>query len=556
MAKKRRRKRRSILPAIICLLVVGLIVIAAGLMFNNRTEKYKQVDLKGYYGITSDDQAAIMVDDKILKEFGYVKNGIVYVSYEMADKYFNESIYWDTASSQMLLTLPSGTQSFSVDDGSQVMLKVDDTRYISTEWLKDNSDIDLEIFTDPYRVVARTKWTNVAAETVTADTAIRSRATAKSEVLTSVKTGDIVVLSENGDDWVKVATADGLIGYIRKNNLKAAPEGTISHTTDPKFVFDKILLDKKICMSWLYIDSDDGNNILEAYAEEAKGLNVIAPTWFEFENAKGDLHSFATKDFVDRAHNMGLYVWGTLMDVYAGEVSTGSLLMDYEKREHVIEQLLSIAEETGMDGINIDLETITAESVEQYLQFLRELSVAAHQKNLIISVDNYVPAYTAFLDRDEQAKCADYLVIMGYDEHSTFSDEPGSVASLPFVEQGIKDTLAEVPKEQVINAIPFYCRGWTTILSDGTLQSEAYSMDDADTWAANRDITVNWDSQVGQYTGTSEDGTCRYSIWLEEEKSVEEKMKLVKRYDIAGAAFWRLGIERDDVWDIISQYLK
>lgn len=556
MAKKRRRRRRSPLPAIVCLLVVGLIVAAAGLIFNSRTERYEQMDLKEYYGFTSDEQAAIMVDDRILDEYGYVRDGMIYITYEMADKYFNESFYWDTASNQLLLTLPEGTQTWSDGDGTGTVLMVGDTRYISAECIRDNSDIDMEIYSDPYRVVARTKWTNVAAETVTEDTVIRSRSTAKSEMLTSVKQGDTVVLTENGDDWVKVATADGLIGYIRKNSIEAAPEGTISHTTDEKFVLEKLLLDKKVCLSWLYIDSEDGNNILEAYAQNAQGMNVISPTWFEFENAKGDIHSFATKDFVDRAHAMGFDVWGAILDVYGGEVSTGSLLLDYETREHIIDQLLTIAEKTGMDGINVDLETITAESAEQYLQFLRELSVAAHKKNIVISVDNYVPAYTLYLDRAEQARWVDYLIIMGYDEHSTFSEEPGSVASLPFVEQGIKDTLNEAPKEQVINAIPFYCRGWTTILADGSLQSEAYSMDDADQWAKNRGIEVTWDQATGQFAGSSEDGTCRYNIWMEEEKSIEEKLKLVRKYDLAGVGFWRLGIERDGVWKIISEYVK
>lgn len=208
-----------------------------------------------------------------------------------------------------------------------------------------------------------------------------------------------------------------------------------------------------------------------------------------------------------------------------------------------------------MDGINVDIETIGAENVGQYLQFLRELSVAAHEQNLTISVDNYVPLYTTYLNRREQAKTVDYLVIMGYDEHTAGSVEVGSNASLPFVKQGIEDTLSEVSKTQVINAIPFYTRAWTKPTSDEDPSNIALGMDDADLWAQQNGIKTDWDASLGQYKGSVETHEGTLSIWLEEEKSIEEKMKLINSYDLAGVAEWRLGFERSSVWGIINKYL-
>ena len=150
----------------------------------------------------------------------------------------------------------------------------------------------------------------------------------------------------------------------------------------------------------------------------------------------------------------------------------------------------------------------------------------------------------------------DYLIIMGYDEHTASSEEIGSVASLPFVEQGIQDTLQEVPAEQVINGIPFYTRSWVETFGNSVPESQALGMDAAAAFAEEHGIVLTWDASVGQNVGTTEDGSARYSIWMEDEQSVEAKMKLISSYDLAGVACWRLGFERSSVWNIIAAYMQ
>lgn len=121
-------------------------------------------------------------------------------------------------------------------------------------------------------------------------------------------------------------------------------------------------------------------------------------------------------------------------------------------------------------------------------------------------MDNYVPAaYNAYYDREEQAVFADYIVVMAYDEHYNGSEE-GSVASIGFVEQGIKDTLEEVPAEQVILGVPFYTRVWElTPVAEGTdaeiseedalrgysISSEAVSMSEVDSRVAANGVNLN-----------------------------------------------------------------
>ena len=553
--RRSRRGKRSLLPAVIFAVIGVLIIGTAAFIYNRHSFTYDQMDLNSYFGLTSEKEAALVVNDAVLETKGLVKNDKIYIDYGTVEQYLNPGFFWESGSEKLLLTLPDGTKTWTPGDESKAVLKDGDTVYISADCIGENSDIDVEVYQDPWRVVARTRWTNLTAETVKKDDVIRFRGGPKSDVLTSVKAGDVVVLTGNADEWCQVSTSDGFIGYILKAELETAPEGTISHTTDSRFVFAHKFTDQKVNLAWQYCsENDDGTGSFAELTKDAAGLNTIAPTWFSFKDDKGNLTSYANEEYVNMAHNNGLQVWGCLQDVGGSKADIGAILMDGDSRSHVIGQLLQSAADTGMDGINIDIETVTEENTPQYLQFLRELSVAAHEKDLIVSVDNYVPVYTTYLNRTEQAKTVDYLVIMGYDEHTAGSEEAGSVASLSFVKQGIEDTLAEVSADPVINAIPFYTRGWTTVSGEAP-SSEAFGMDEADEWVKSLGIQTRWDSESGQNTGSITVGNETYSIWLEDEKSIEEKMKLIRKADLAGVAEWRLGYERSDVWEIISKYL-
>lgn len=541
-----------ILLAVVAAVVVG----AAVFLYSRYSETDAVMDKSLYYGFTSTDQAALVVNDEILGSFGIVRDGKIYIDYNAVSQYFNSDFYWDSSVNSLLLTMPSGTQAWSPEDGSGNVLSENGDIYISADCVENYSDIDMQTFSDPYRVVARTAWNNITAETVTADTAVRYRGGPKSEILTQVKAGDTVVLTSSADDWCGVSTSDGYIGYVRKKDIETAPGNTITHTADEKFVFQKLSAGHKICMAWQFTQNDDGSGEFQTLTAGASCLNTISPTWFTFGDNSGTLNSLASADYVTAAHNAGMQVWGCLQDTAGSGFSSAEILAGKQNRENIINQLLSICAETGMDGINIDIETISEESAGQYLQFLRELCVAAHAQNIIVSVDNYVPLYTSYLNRGEQAKCVDYLVIMGYDEHTAGSEEAGPVASISFVEQGITDTLSEASPDQVINAVPFYTRGWTISQDGGEPSSEALGMNDADSWASGHGINLSWDPTVGESTGQAQSDGVTYRIWLEDEKALEEKMKLVEKYDLAGVAAWRLGFERDDVWDIIGKYIR
>ena len=319
-------------------------------------------------------------------------------------------------------------------------------------------------------------------------------------------------------------------------------------------VYTSISMDGKVRLGFHQVTRQEGNNTLEDYASNARGMNVIVPTWFNVVSSDGTYTSLASKDYVDKAHDMGLKVWAMVENVSTQEsiknLNTKTLMSSTSTRKKLIEKLMNEADTYGFDGFNLDFESLKAEAGPHYVQFIREMSVACRNKGLVLSVDNYVPSsYTAFYNRKEQGIVADYVIVMGYDEHYA-GGEAGSVSSIPYVREGIENTLKEVPKEKVINAVPFYTRVWT--VNEGKTSSKAYGISDARQWVEENQVELTWDKLLGQYYGETVSGSGQQYIWMEEEDSMKLKIDLIKEFDLAGVACWKLGFEPADIWDIVS----
>ena len=166
---------------------------------------------------------------------------------------------------------------------------------------------------------------------------------------------------------------------------------------------------------------------------------------------------------------------------------------------------------------------------------------------------------------------ADYVVIMGYDEHNGSSLEAGSVSSYEFVKEGIEETIKEVPAEKVINGIPFFTRLWSetpktqeelnqeagTEAADYPMKvtSEALGMSTARDKISQAGAETTLDETTGNNYATWEADGVTYEIWLEDATSIEPKLQLMKENKLAGTAAWALGQESPDIWDLILKYV-
>lgn len=545
------KKYKPVIAVAVLVILVAILGIVTHVVMKYIPSSEK-MDLNEYYGEMADGEIALVIGTEKLEERGLVDGDRVYLPLDVVNTYLNQRYYWDSANQQILYATPSELTSASASSeaGDKVWVK-DDKVYLNLTYVQEFTDLDAYITKDPYRIAIQYKFKNVKTVTVKKNTSIRYRGGIKSAILTSVKKGTKLRLIEELEDWDQVATDDGYIGYIDKKKVGEA-EKTKFERSFNREQYSYLTMDSKINMVWHQVTSTDANAYFADATANMTGVNVISPTWFYLTDTSGNIASIASADYVSQAHEKGLQVWG-LIDNFTQEVSTTETLSSTAARQNIISQLIQAAKDVGMDGINVDFESLSEDVGIHFLEFLRELSIECHKNNLVLSVDNPVPEdFTSHYDRAEQGRVVDYVIIMGYDEHYVGS-EAGSVASLPWVEQGIQDTLDEVPAERVINAIPFYTRLWRT--TGGNVTSEAIGMDQAQQTIADNNVETYWDKTTSQNYGKYDIDNSTYQIWLEDAQSVAEKVKLVSKYDLAGVSAWKLGFENNVIWQVISDNL-
>ena len=563
MKEQQKKKAAPVLVVLILIVLVGAAGVVSFLI-NRYKPGTEYMAGNEYFNLTDENSVALIQNGELLEEQAVLIGGEPYAAYTYVESQLNSCFYWDEETKGILLTTSGGVQTLLPGDaavaktpGGQpaVQQESDGTVYISLDVVKEYTDLDYAYYSDPNRVVIRNEWDGVEQATVQSDTAqVRQKGGIKSLILADVQKGDTLLYLENLDNWCKVMTADGYTGYIQTEDI-SEPEA-IEARTAKKDSYERITRDHKINLVWHQSTSTESNDAMAEMTAEMTGVNVISPTWFSVTDETGTISSLASADYVKLAHEAGREVWG-LIDNFNEAFDETTDLAYASVRSRIIEQLLAEAASCGMDGINVDFENLKEAGIPHYLQFLRELTSAAHAQNLVVSVDTPVPqAYTMYYQRGEQARFVDYMIVMAYDEHFAGSEEAGSVSSLPFVQQAVEEMTRVMPADQVICGIPFYTRVWTEKFGQSAITSEVLGMDGAKNYAKENQMTETWDASLGQNVATVETSDARYTIWMEDEQSMEEKLKVIQSADLAGVAEWKLGFERADVWNLISEYIE
>lgn len=571
----------------ITIIIISIIVIVIGNIIEKKTPSKKHVsneDLnkiyKLYDGYTEDEdgihfenatvadenQVAILLQNELISERAVLEDGVLYLSYDFVKETINDKFYWDNNENILIYTTPTdiikaqvGSQDYYItkvkNTEEYVIVKTEgDNVYIALDYVKKYSNIEYGFYENPNHLCITNTW-NVTLDVATLkkDVKIRTDNSIKADILYSCKEDTEVTILESGKKWTKVITQDGYFGYVETESLSKKSQKTLtSDFVEPEYT--RITKEHTISMAWHMVTGKAANSQLMDLITPAKGLNVISPTWYRLSDNEGNMTSLADSSYVTRAHLVGLEVWA-MVDDQSPDSDNRQIFPYTSKREKIINQLIANAIEYDLDGINIDFEYITEDIADDYIQFIRELSVKCRINGIVLSVDNKVPeASNAYYNLEAQGEVVDYVIIMGYDEHWGVDSGSGSVASLPWVTQGIADTVEKVDSTKVINAIPFYTRIWEEDLSGNVTASSAVDMDTAASTLAAKGVTPVWVDNFGQNYGEYTEGETVTRIWLEDSESIEAKLKLIKEYNIAGVAAWRIGLENADLWNTIIKY--
>ncbi len=574
-----KRKIIPVLVAVFLILVIGAVTVGS-MLYEKYSYSTERADLDEYFGVTG-DQLAIVLQDDMVEERAILRNGMCYFDLDTVHRYLNEGFYVDHEEGLLLYTtaveiisVPMGGTVVSSkeavgeeprtnDLGYVAVFEENDKIYVAADYVRRVTNYSVEIFDRHVQVY--TQWGSREIDTLKKDTQVRLKGGIKSPILCDLTAGTTVEILDKMETWCKVKTKDSIIGYVEIKMLALASQGqadTVQETPVTDYVepeYTSVAMEGKVSLGWHAIGGVGGNSTLEKTVAGAKGVNVIAPTWFSLNDEEGNFRSYAAKDYVDRAHAMGLKVWG-VWDDFNYNLDTGSnvsvlaVLSKTSIRQRLVGNMISTALTLGLDGVNLDFEKITQESGPHYAQFVRELSVECRKNGLTLSIDNYVPYdFRDYYRLDIQGKVADYVIIMGYDEHWHGSGKPGSVASIGYVSNGIAKALEDVPADKLVNALPFYTILWKT---DGTKVTDEYlTLNNTADFVARLKLSPKWDDETCQNYAEWTSGSVKYQLWLEDEESIAAKLSVMSAQNIAGVAVWRLGYGTESVWNLIRGYV-
>ena len=565
--------KKKVLPVIVAILLI--LVIGGCALGKVLLDKYsyskEEADWNEFYQVSENDRSAIILQNEMVEEQALIKDGVCYFDLATVHKYLNEVFYADMTENLLLYATPTevirttfGETAYTTTEGTQeagyVISFVDgDNVYVAADYVKLFTNYSYECY--DRHVQVNTEWGTRQVAQLKKDTAVRLRGGVKSPILTQAVKGDTLEILEQMETWSKVKTADAVIGYVENKRLGEITEETETPVTDyqaPEYT--SLTADSKICLGWHSIGGVAGNDTLYSMVSGTKGMNVIAPTWFSMTDENGAFRSFATAGYVTTAHQMGLQVWGVLDNFnYANEngisISTLNMLSSTTARQNLVKNVTDTAVGLGLDGINVDFEQLSSDCGPHYVEFLRELSIECRNKGLVLSIDNYVPFnFNDYYRLDIQGEVADYVIIMGYDEHWHGSKDPGSVASISYVSDGLDRTLQEVPANKVVNALPFYTILWKTEGTDVT--DEYITMRNEADFMSKAGVSAEWDEVTCQNYAEWTSGSVNYQIWLEDAESIAVKLNMMTTKNIGGVAVWRLGYGTQAAWELINAYLQ
>lgn len=563
MAKRMKEKNERNNPKLIfnIFIVLVFLVLLGGVFYLSPNYIREDYDGKTKVLINNNNVTLKMKNDVYIDE-----NNNVFLSLADVRNYFDKYIEYDKENGDIVTTSEINIANMSTKDNKITIngeedelnssaIEKNDTIYLPFSEISEKVyDVDLEYIQDTNTIIIDSLDRKQEVANTSKETKVKYKPQTLSGTLEKLEANEQVVYIEETSNWVEVRTKDGTIGYIKKEDL-----GNVEVAREAREYINKV--DGKVNLVWDYYS--EYVNAPDRTGETMDGVNVVSPSFFSLERgSNGEIYDNAKDDgaeYIEWAHNNNYQVWAMFSNNSLKD-TTSQILNDYEKRETMIENLMDLVEEYNLDGVNVDFENMNESDKDVYSRFLIELAPRLKKIGKTLSVDVTAPdgseTWSLCFDRNTIANVADYIVFMAYDQYGTSSNKAGTTAGYNWVEANVKKFLGQedVDPEKIILGIPLYMRLWEEE-EDGTAKPEVVNMRNMfDVLPENQVAT--WDEELKQYYVEYEEDGKKYKMWIENEKSVGEKINLANQYNLAGIAFWEKDREtNDEFWTFVKEQL-
>lgn len=522
---------------------------------------------KNYIIETSKNEINLIINNKNvtanLKHQVINENGIIYVSMDDIENYFDRYIHIEDEINEIVTTYDKQIASIGFETNKLTLngstkktqahaITKEEVIYLPISEMQEVYGIELSV-TEKNVVLDSLSRKQVKAY-AKSNISVKWKADIFSKTVDKVKKGDILIaIEENDKGWTRVRTENGDVGYVKTSKLT-------NYTTVREDLVEEKQIQGKVNMFWDYYSKyvkcpDRTGQVIE-------GVNVVSPSFFyidddgEFQDKVGD----AGKAYIEWAHSNGYKVWPMLQNDEAGIKVTSTILNSYAKRQELIEKIVEVCVEYQLDGINIDFENMYEADKDKFSRFIIELEPRIKEIGGVLSVDVTAPDgdpnWSLCYDRNVIAHVADYIVFMAYDQYGNSSTKPGTTAGFNWVETNIIKFIEneDVEPSKIILGIPFYTRQWT-IDSNGEIKQGGRGVVSMLNIKIPNNVEKQWDEELQQYYIEYKSGNDTIKMWIEDGTSIAAKVSLVTKYGLAGTSGWRKDMETSNVWSIINNEL-
>ena len=212
-----------------------------------------------------------------------------------------------------------------------------------------------------------------------------------------------------------------------------------------------------------------------------------------------------------------------------------------------------------VSDIHFDFERIPGDQREAYNNFLRRAVERMHAEGYTVSTA-LAPKTRAdqpgewFVAHDyrAQGEIVDFLMLMTY-EWGYSAGPPMAVSPLPQVEQVVQYALTEIPAQKILLGQNLYGYDWTLPFVQGGKYAEAVSPQRAIELAKRYNAAIQYDytAQAPYFNYIDEQGRM-HMVWFEDARSIQAKFNLVKRLNLRGVGYWKLGLPFPQNWLLIG----
>ena len=551
--KDNKKKIKKILIIIIAIILIG--TIAYNISNNIIVDKNKSINLViNNKNVTSN-----------LKKEIIIENDNIYISKQDLGNFFDKYIYEDTENNNIVTTYNNKIASISLEknkiniNGSTKNTYAhaenkEGTIYVPITELEDVYGIEIKYLPDSKVLTIDSTSKEQKKGIITKNVSVKSSTKFISKTIDKVKKGSYVIVVSEDKGYTKIRTENGKVGYVKTKKVA----NTVVVREEMQ---ETKQIEGKVNMVWDYysevVSAPDRTGVT------MDGVNVVSPAFFHL-NTSGELtENVGTQGqaYIDWAHSNGYKVWPMVQNAGNGMLNvTSNIMNDYNKRQKLINQIVNYCVKYKFDGINIDFENMKKEDKDMYSRFIIELAPRLKDMGIVVSVDVTAPdgseTWSLCFDRNVIGDVADYIIFMAYDQYGTSSNKSGTTAGYDWVNLSLNKFLKteEIESNKIILAIPLYTRLWTEDSSGKVVKQSTVSMKNIDSILPSG-VNKQWDDNLKQYYVEYQDGQYTKKMWIEDEKSLKEKINLINSNNLGGVASWEKGMETDNFWTFLKENL-